>query len=522
MTSAAATQKIIDEQRHEIDRLSAQVKELSAQVKWFQNQLFGQKSERRIPEVPSEQLFLGQQFQDKTASAETETVKEHDRKKRNTQSYDGDCQKLFFDPDVVPVEEIEIANPEVEGLSEDEYEVIGQKVSYRLAQRPGVYVILKYIRNVTKKISHREGEKKISCPPMPFEVFEKSHADVSFLAGLLIDKFQYHLPLYRQHQRLEGAGIEVSRAWLTQLVHRCGDLLKPIFDELVKSIRMCRVKLMDETPIKAGRKKKGKMRTAYFWPVMGGKEIAFLYFSTREHRNVFEALGANPDDDSVVVSDGYEAYKQYAKATGILNPQCWTHSRREFVKAENEEPKRAEEALSMIRPLYRIETEIKKQGLEGENKLIYRLLRSKPLVDKFFAWVKQQLKDTTLLPSNGIRKALNYVNSRKDALELFLFDPDIPLDTNDIENALRVIPLGRKNWLFCWTEVGAEYVGIFQSLIVTCKMHGIDPYTYLVDVLQRVADHPRSEIHQLTPGNWKTHFADKPRGSLIDIIGKNQ
>jgi transposase len=285
---------------------------------------------------------------------------------------------------------------------------------------------------------------------------------------------------------------------------------------------MCRVKLIDETPIKAGRKKKGKMRTAYFWPVLGGKEIAFLYFSTREHRNVFEALGAKPDDDSVIVSDGYDAYKQYAKATGILNAQCWTHSRREFVKAEDEEPKRVEEALNMIRPLYRIEDEIKKQELKGDDKLLYRLLHSKPLVDKFFAWVKQQLKDSTLLPSNSLRKALNYVDTRKDALELFLFDPEIPLDTNEIENALRVIPLGRKNWMFCWTEVGAEYVGIFQSLIVTCKMNGIDPYTYLVDVLQRVADHPKSDIRQLTPVNWKIHFADKPRCSLIDIIAKNQ
>lgn len=522
MTLDAALRKECDDLKSENDRLAARNAELAAQVKWFQNQLFGQKSERRIPEVSSEQLFLGQQFQKETEAAETETVKEHKRKKRKAQSHDGDNEKLFFDPDVVPVEEIEIANPEVEGLGEDEYEVISQKVSYRLAQRPGVYVILKYIRNVIKKHNPKENEKKISCPPLPFEVFEKSHADVSFLAGLLVDKFQYHLPLYRQHQRLQAAGIDVSRAWLTQLVHREGDLLKPIVKEVLKSIRMCRVKLIDETPIKAGRKKKGKMRTAYFWPVMGGKEIVFLYFSSREHRHVFEALGAKPDDDSVIVSDGYDAYRQYAKATGTLNAQDWTHSRREFVKAEDEEPKRAEAALNMIRQLYRIETEIKKQELEGEEKLLYRLLHSKPLVEKFFAWVEQQLKDTTLLPSNSLRKALNYVNTRKNALELFLFDPEIPLHTNDIENALRVLPLGRKNWLFCWTEVGAEYVGIFQSLIVTCKMNGIDPYTYLVDVLQRVADHPKSEIHQLTPVNWKTHFADKPRRSLIDTIGKNQ
>ena len=119
-------------------------------------------------------------------------------------------------------------------------------------------------------------------------------------------------------------------------------------------------------------------------------------------------------------------------------------------------------------------------------------------------------------------RALNYVDNRKDALKLFLTDPEIPIDTNELERALRVIPMGRKNWLFCWTEVGAKYVGIFQSLIVTCKMNGIDPYTYLVDVLQRVSDHPRADVLQLTPRLWKKHFAHNPRCSLLDIISKSQ
>jgi len=87
---------------------------------------------------------------------------------------------------------------------------------------------------------------------------------------------------------------------------------------------------------------------------------------------------------------------------------------------------------------------------------------------------------------------------------------------------LRVIPMGRKNWLFCWTEVGAKYVGIFQSLLVTCKMHGIDPYTYLVDVLQRVGDHPKSKVHQLTPRNWKQLFADNPLRSNLDLLTQSQ
>jgi transposase len=502
----------------QVDKSSVRIEELSAQVKWFQKQLFGQKSERRVGEPSKEQLFLGDQFQKETDKEETRTVKEHERKKQKTRSTDGDDQNLFFD-ESVPVEVIKIELPEVEGLSEDEYEVIGQKITHRLGQRPGVYFIMKFVRDVIKMKGDKKDKPKILCPPLLDPVFEKSHADVSFLAGLLIDKFQYHLPLYRQHQRLESAGIKVSRAWLTQLVHRCGNLLEPIFNALVESIRGSRVKLMDETPIKAGRKKKGKMRIAYFWPVMGGeKEIAFLYFDSREHHHVFEALGAKPEDGSVIVSDGYGAYKAYAEATDTLNAQCWTHSRREFVKAEDAEPKKAKEALDLIRPLYRIEEEIKEQELEGDEKLIYRVLNSRPVVDKFFAWVSKQIKDGTLLPTNRLTKALNYVDKRREALSIFLTDPDVPMDTNELERALRVIPMGRKNWLFCWTEVGAKYVGIFQSLIVTCKMHDINPYTYLVDVLQRVAYHPKADIHQLTPGQWKNHFAHDPFRAVPDVL----
>lgn len=502
--------------------LKANVEELAAQVKWFQNQIFGKRSERRIVEPSPKQLFLGEQFQKETDTEETQTVKEHKRKKRRTRPTDLEDSSLFFDGALVPVEEIEIENPDAEGLSEDEYEVIDQRTSYRLAQRPGAYVILKYIRNVIKLKGDTKDAQAISCPALPPAVFEKSHADVSFLAGLIIDKFQYHLPLYRQHLRLQSAGIHVSRAWLTQLVHRCGDLLEPIFDALVRAIRAKRVKLIDETPVKAGRKRKGKMRNAYFWPVMAGSDIAFLYFDSREHHHVFDALGAKPGDGSVIVSDGYGAYKAYAKATGTLNAQCWTHSRREFIKAEDVEPQRTKEALDLIRPLYRIEKEIEEQGLEDEAKRLYRAEHSKPVVDMFFAWVSRQLTNDALLPSNHLTRALNYVHKRKGALEIFLTDPEVPIDTNELERALRVIPMGRKNWLFAWTEVGAKYVGIFQSLIVTCKMHGIDPYTYLVDVLQRVGDHPRSAVYELTPELWKQHFAENPRCSLLDIITKSQ
>ena len=109
------------------------------------------------------------------------------------------------------------------------------------------------------------------------------------------------------------------------------------------------------------------------------------------------------------------------------------------------------------------------------------------------------------------------MRARRLGLEVFLSDPDVPIDTNHLERALRAIPMGRKNWNFCWTELGAKHIGIVQSLIVTCRLHDIDPYTYLVDVLQRISQHPASRVAELTPRQWKQRFADDPLRSDLHI-----
>ena len=119
--------------------------------------------------------------------------------------------------------------------------------------------------------------------------------------------------------------------------------------------------------------------------------------------------------------------------------------------------------------------------------------------------------------NSPIVQAANYVLQRREALKVFLEDPDVPIDTNHVERTLRVIPMGKKNWLFNWTEVGAHRVGILQTLLVTCKLQGVDPYVYLVDVLQRIDRHPANAIDQLTPRLWKEHFADNPLRSDIDL-----
>ncbi len=261
------------------------------------------------------------------------------------------------------------------------------------------------------------------------------------------------------------------------------------------------------------------MRGGYFWPVYGElDEVCFPYFESRLHEHVQQALGLTQAENSVLLSDGFDAYERYAAKTGVTHAQCWTHSRRAYFKAQDAAPRSAAEALLRIGELYEIEADIRKAGLAGQAKQEYRLEHSKPLVRRFFDWVDQEFGRQGLLPSNPLTKALAYVRRRRIALEVFLADPHVPMDTNHLERVLRPIPLGRKNWRSCWTEVGARHAGIVQSLIVTCRLHGIDPYTYLVDVLQRVAVHPAVGVDELAPRLWKCQFGDDPMRSALRAI----
>ena len=494
--------------------LQRQVQTIQHQLEWFRRQLFGQKSEKRLVPPDPAQMYLGElPIPESQPDTPGKTVAGHTRRASRTDyAQDKDESALFFDETRVPVETITLTNPETEGLTADQFEVIGEKLSHRLAQRPGSYVILKYVRPVIK----RRDTQTIHCPAAPVGVLEGSRADVSFLVGLLLDKFAWHLPLYRQHQRLADAGITVSRAWLTQLAAQAAALLVPIYEAQLASIRASRVKAMDETPIKAGRAGPGKMKGCYFWPVYGElHEICFPFFESRAHSNVEKVLGLEPAEGSVLLSDGYGAYETYASKTGLTHAQCWTHCRREFINAEAAEPELAAKAIAFIGALYAVEAKIRDDKLKGEAKREYRLDHARPIVAAFFTWVQERLDAQGLLPTNPLTKALIYAHKRRAALEVFLADPDVPIDTNHLERALRPIPIGRKNWMFSWTELGAQHVGVVQSLIATCRLHEVDPYDYLVDVLQRVGQHPAADVAQLTPRLWKQHFGKAPLRSDI-------
>lgn len=493
-------------------QLSAHVASLTQQLAWFKRQLFGQKSEKRLAIDAAEQgnllSALGVAQPPAPALDAVESVSYQRRKKQRDAAVND--TGLRFGEDVTR-DVITIVDPAIAAVPAQRREFVSERISYRLAQRPGSYSILEFRHQTWKLID----TQRIVSTPAPVAVLERCAADVSLLAGMLVDKFCYHLPLYRQHQRIAQGGIQLSRTSLSNWSGRAIDLLRPIAAAQHAHILAGKVVAMDETPIKAGREKPGKMRQAYLWPLYGeDDEIAFHYAATREHRHVAQILG--PDFTGTLLSDGYAAYSAYAaRKDGVTHAGCWAHCRRGFEKAQAAEPQAAAEAFALIGALYRHEQIIREKKLTGAEKLAWRTAHSEPIVDRFWHWCDDQCHRPDLVPSNPLAQAIQYAKARCTSLRVFLCDPDVPIDTNHLERSLRVIPTGRKNWLFCWTEIGAERVAVIQSLLVTCRLQGVDPYTYLVDVLQRIGEHPASRVSELTPREWKARFAHDPMKSVL-------
>ena len=488
---------------------------LKHQLDWFKRQLFGEKSEKRLTvDNPNQSSLLDDGTPDSSGSPQDKkAVSGYTRgKAKKDRGNSVNERGLRFD-DSVPVERVRITPAELTGPDADLYEVIGEKVTNRLAQNPASFVVIEY----TEVIIKRKDDNQIIKATSASSVFDKSIVDVSFLAAMLVDKFTYHCPLYRQHQKLQQNGFKLSRSSLTNWTMRSIDLLEPIYDAHLASILRSRTLAMDETPIKAGRKEKGKMNKAFFWPIYGDQdEVAFTFSSTRKHSHVAQTL---KDFNGTLLTDGYAAYKQYAaKTQGVTHAQCWVHARRYFEKAQKAEPVAVALALELIGQLYQHEKIIRDKQLVDGEKLNYRTEYCLPVVKAFFAWCHEQCQRQDLVKSNPLSKALAYAVDREHELKVFLSDPQVQPDTNHLERALRVIPMGRKNWMFSWTELGAKQMGMIQSLLVTCKLHDINPYTYLVDVLQRVGHQPASKVDELIPRRWKDTFASDPLRSDLYLI----
>lgn len=502
--------------KNEAEQLKGEAEKLRIELAWLKKQIFGVKSERRMLEAlePADQLWLGEQMLEvpEEAPAANETAADLEangrgrsrRPQKPARCEDSLSSRLHFD-DTVPIKEIVVKDPEMEALPEDQVEVIGQDVTYKLAQQ-SPYVVIKTIRTTWRK----KGEDTLNRAGLP-SVIDRSIADVSFLAGLAVDKHCHHLPLYRQHQRLTLAGVHIERSTLTRLSQRVAEMCELAYQAQLSSILNSKVITMDESPTPAGRMG-GKMKKGFYWAVYGDKdEVCFVYSPTRSRKVIDKLLEGF---QGTLHSDGYRAYESFCnKNQGVCWAGCWAHTRRKFIEAEKLAPVQVKRILAELQLLYEVEA----RG-RGKPKALKKLRdeESRPIVDRLFEYIKSALAESALLPSNKFVKALEYAKKYEAPLRVFLENPEVAIDTNHIERAIRYPVMGRKNWMFHSTEDGARYSGILYSLLQTCSLHDVNPRTYLIDILQRMDLHPARTVYELTPRLWTNTINGQPLRSMID------
>lgn len=479
-------------------------------IAWLVKQAQGPTSERRSWESlePEAQLWLegmALKLPESRPPSKT-TVKEHERERRENPTDISRTGRIKHGPNATIID-VDVKNPEVEDIPEDQLELVETKTTQKVVRVSSPFMVI----NVHSKTYRRKDDFEEIVPPEIPEVFENSIYDVSFLAGLAIDKHQFHLPLYRQHQSIKNSDIFLDRGHLTRVLHRTAELLEPIYEALCSSVLNSKILTADETPTPAGHnKKKGKIDKGFFWAFFGDqKEIYYLFSPSRARAVIDDALASFQGH---LVCDGYSAYESFVKETeGTELVQCWSHTRREFIKAEKRDEERVKWVLRQIQLMYDIEKKVR--GKPPNKVLKARERETEPLVKALFNFLKKTIAEETFVPSDPFLKAANYALNREEPLKAFLENPDLPLDTNHLERELRPQTVGRKNWMFHVTKEGARHAAIFYSLIRSCMLVDINPTVYLVDVLQRIATLPASKTELLTPRLWKEHFAFAPMRS---------
>lgn len=482
-----------------LEACSAELQILRSQNQWFKNQIFGKKTERR-PEEPSPQAFQLPLFPDSpsTIPVATEPV-------TPVQGYQRGKAKKIVPPSAinesglrydstVPVEVEVIVPAEVRDLPSDQYRVIDEEISERLCERKSSYYIKRTIR---KKVEYLGNLYRVPAPMAPID---SHYADPSILVGLAVAKFLYHQPLYRQHQKMKAAGVYVARSTLTNWMVLFSQLLTPIAQSVLASVVRSNIVGMDETGHKVQGKK--KLDQGFLWTLFGDKnEVAVVHTPTRGHKDVMRLLGEGYK--GTILSDGLSAYNTAAKVLDVAHANCWSHARRQLLKAENEEPKNIGYFIALIRKLYALEEDTK--GMSASEKRAFREEHHKPLVEQFFATISSEHERILGLPQTPYAKALGYVITRKKELTLFLDRPEVPLDTNHVEREIRQEVMSRKNYGHCCSELGADAVGVFHTLFLSCRIQKIDPWEYLLDVIKRI-DIPGESADDLTPRRWKERF----------------
>jgi hypothetical protein len=335
--------------------------------------------------------------------------------------------------------------------------------------------------------------------PAPPQALEKSLAGEGLLAHVVVSKYVDHLPLYRQERIFLRQGVDLSRSTLCDWIGDVATALTPIGDELRRQVTAATYLQTDDTPITilepSGGSRKGRLWT-YLDPI--GQQVVFDATPTHERDGPTVLLAPFVGD---LQADAYTGYDALYATGRIREIGCWAHARRGFVEALTTDV-RAALTVALIQQLYDVERAAAELSPDARREL--RREQSIPLLVKIAA-ERDQLAQT-VLPKSPLGEALRYLTNQWAALQRFVDDGRLSIDNNRAENQLRVVALGRKNWLFAGSFEGARRAALLYSVVQSCALVNVPPFEYLKDVLLRVATHPQRLIGQLTPKGWAETF----------------
>ena len=479
--------KVISSRDHALSERDEKIDYLEAQLAMYKRMQFGQKRERFEPD-PNQTMLP---FEAPCAEVEQQEqeIKEKIEYLRKRPNHKGRA-KL---PAHLPVEEIEI-HPEGE-LSE--MVCIGKEITEELECEPAKFYIKRYIRY---KYAAKD-KSGVSMAELPERVIDKGIPGAGLLAMILTHKYMDHLPLYRQKQIFARENIQIPSSTIEGWTKQALEKLEPLYEQLIFQTKTQGYLQVDETPIKVlDSDKKGAAHTGYYWVYHAPLEgiVLFDYSPTRGGAAAVPMLG---NFKGYLQTDGYGVYEKYAKKKEVTHLACWAHARREFEKAlENDRP-RAEKALLMIQQLYAIERKAKQDNLSPEKIKELRLEGSLPIINEMGKWIFEEIKNT--LPKSQIGKAMGYAYARWDALSAYLYDGNLLIDNNLVENAIRPVALGRKNYLFAGSHEAAQRAAMIYSFFAICKKHEVNPFKWLKHTLENIMSINHKNLKELYPQNFK-------------------
>lgn len=453
--------------------------------------IFGKKSERFVSNekpILSNSLFGIEELSENKIENLTEVIS-HKREKPEIKK--GGRKEL---PSHL-VREITVIEPENK-LEGDR--LIGVLVTEILEYSPGVM----YVHRIERPKYVNDKEQEIKIVAMPNRPIDKSQFGVGLMTHAIMQKYMDHNPLYRQLEQIKRLHqVDISRSSFGESVQQHLELLVPVYEVLKKEVLQQTYLQTDESPFKVqSETKKGSTDLGFMW-VSRAPEKNLVLFSYQKGRGG-ESMNSHLEKfKGKLQTDGWKVYEQLKDNPEIELFNCWAHARRYFDQAKENDPERATYMLKQIQILYEVEQYCRDQDYSIEQRKQIRLDKSKVQLEKIKEYLDNQSM-SNILPQSPIGKAIAYTLTRWTKLQKYIDHGEVEIDNNLIENSIRPLALGKKNFLFAGSHESAQRAAMIYSLFGTCKIININPYEWLKDILSRIKDHPINRISELLPHNW--------------------